>query len=77
MDSGGKWRSGSGALQRFGYCGKLQHIRNHIVCVERSCAFYYLLVEHYGRERCGSVGSGNKQCNDNGCTGKTDCSDGE
>ena len=77
MDCIGKWRSGSGALQRCGYCGKLQHIRNHIVRVEWSRAFYQLLVEHYGRERGGSVGSGNKQCNDNGRAGKTDCSDGE
>jgi hypothetical protein len=47
------------------------------VRVEWSCAFYYLRVEYYGRNCGGSVGSGNKQCNDNGRTGKTDCSYGE
>ena len=77
MDSVGERRSGSGALQRCRYSRKLQHVGNHIVCIERSCAFYYLLIEHYGRERGGGVGSGNKHCNDNGCAGKTDGSDGE
>ena len=77
MDRVCEWRSGSGSVHRVGYCGKLQNNWNHFVCVERSFAIYQLLIEYYGRERGGNVGSSNEQCNDDGCAGKTDCSYGE